>query len=150
MLKAENEAEKLKLLEEEIERLEKEKFEEEEIQRMDEEKRKLTALSEATNPDLPTQLEEPVPTNPALPKPDPAKIKSELTDANEKAKVCGTSGSLNISFSLSPDGIIKDLKSIGGTFKDTPTESCILRVYQEHEFPKFSGSSIVVKYTVKL
>ena len=90
------------------------------------------------------------PAKPAGPKADPAAIKAALAEANKKATKCAKGGTLNISVTLSGSGKATSVSSTGGTFKGTPSEKCVLTVYQKHNYPTFSGSNISVKYTVKL
>ena len=87
---------------------------------------------------------------PSGPKADPAAIKAALADANKKAAKCAKGGTINISFTLSGSGKVSGMSSNGGTFKGTPSEKCIMTVFEKAAYPTFSGASIPVKYTVKL
>ena len=86
----------------------------------------------------------------AGPKADPNAIKAALAEANKKAAKCAKGGTLNISFTLSGSGKASNVSAVGGSFKGTPSERCILTVFEKHSYPTFSGASIPVKYTVKL
>ena len=90
------------------------------------------------------------PAKPSGAKADPAAIKAALAEANKKATKCAKNGSLNISFTLNSSGKASGVSAVGGTFKGTPSEKCILTVFGNHHYPSFSGSSIPVKYTVRL
>ena len=87
---------------------------------------------------------------PKGPKADPNAIKAALAEANKKAAKCAKGGTLNISFTLSGSGKVSNIQAVGGSFKGTPSERCILTVFEKHNYPTFSGASIPVKYTVKL
>ena len=90
------------------------------------------------------------PPKPSGPKADPNAIKAALADANKKAAKCAKGGTLNISFSLSGNGKASGVKAVGGTFKGTPSEKCVITVFEKYSYPTFSGPAIPVKYTVKL
>jgi hypothetical protein len=90
------------------------------------------------------------PPKPSGAKADPNAIKAALADANKKAAKCAKGGTLNIAFSLSGSGKASGVKAVGGTFKGTPSEKCVLTVFEKYSYPTFSGPTIPVKYTVKL
>jgi hypothetical protein len=52
---------------------------------------------------------------------------------------------------LTSSGKAKNVTAVGGTFKGTPTEKCILTVVEKHNFPEFSGADVNgIKYKYQL
>ncbi len=83
-------------------------------------------------------------------KPNAAAVKKALFASQAKAKKCAKNGNLVVSFKLMPNGKASAVKAVGGSFKGSPTERCILTVIKKSEFPKFSGSPQTVKFRYKL
>ncbi len=72
----------------------------------------------------------------------PEDAKKALQASASKAAKCGKNGNLVVTMTLTSSGKAKNVTAVGGTFKGTPTEKCILTVVEKHNFPEFSGADV--------
>ena len=81
----------------------------------------------------------------------PEDAKKALQASASKAAKCGKNGNLVVTMTLPSSGKAKNVTAVGGTFKGTPTEKCILTVVEKHNFPEFSGADVNgIKYKYQL
>ena len=81
----------------------------------------------------------------------PEDAKKALQASASKAAKCGKNGNLVVTMTLTSSGKAKNVTAVGGTFKGTPTEKCILTVVEKHNFPEFSGADVNgIKYKYQL
>jgi hypothetical protein len=80
---------------------------------------------------------------------DPSDFYYKLSDIADESQHCGPSGNLVIAFSLDEDGNYVNLRTIDGTVKGKPEETCILDTFKKYSFPEFAGA-IIFKYTIHL
>ena len=81
----------------------------------------------------------------------PEDAKKALQASASKAAKCGKNGNLVVTMTLTSSGKAKNVTAVGGTFKGTPTEKCILTVVEKHNFPEFSGADVNgIKYKSQL
>ena len=67
-----------------------------------------------------------------------------------RVRKCGKDGDLKVSFQIKPSGSVSGVKAVGGSFKGSATERCVLGIVKKLSFPEFDGDPFPVKYPYKL